>query len=178
MDWIPHWNLNFIWWWICITCCSYCCVLICILFSVPWVHFVGDQKNQKVAALDDNDVTTCLIQDPKVTLLVKVNRTEFSSLAVVVVSNQRYPDTKQMCGKSLEHPWLLMTHVVSDRDATCDKFCGQLRSCIYGGIVNHSDTLFWHQMQCHCGARHCNQLALHILPHHLATLTICDILYI
>ena len=152
--------------------------LIMCTFSAFWVHFAGDRKREEISVLSDNDVTTCLTQDPKAALLAKINLTDFPSLIVTIVSNQDYPDRRQMCVQPSEQPWLLMTHLNSERGSTCNVFCGPLGFCVYGGIINQTDTLFWHRMHCDCGTQGCNELALHIVPHHHATLAICDILYL
>ena len=147
-------------------------------FVGSWFDFYEDRKGRRVPALDDNDATTCLVQDPKTGLLAKTALSSFSSLIVTVVSNQDYPDAKNMCVKSLEQPWLLMTHVTSFEGSNCNNtFCGPLRSCVYTGAVTYSDTLFWHQLKCDCSAKLCNELALHVVPNHPATLSVCDVLY-
>ena len=144
------------------------------MFSVLWVQFVGDQKGDKVAALGDNDLDTCVTQDTSKAVLLKSIVNEFSSLIVTIVTNQDYADAKQVCLQSFRHSWVLLTHYSSGQFAACDKFCGPLNSCNYNGVVNNSSTLFWHRMECNCMTGHCDELALHIVPHHTAALSICD----
>ena len=148
-----------------------------LLRLVPtWVHFLGVQKGHNVSALRDNDTTTCLTQDTSNTFLLKSTLDEFTSLTMVVVSNQDYQDPRHTCVTSPGPPWLLLAHALPDPSSPCDTFCGPLTSCLYGGVVNQNESLLWHQMQCDCGTKQCNELALQILPHHLASLSICEVL--
>ena len=145
------------------------------IISEAWVHILGDQKGQYVSAFDDNDITVCLTQDTSNPLLLKAMLEEFSSVMVIVVSNQDYRDPRRTCAPSSGHPWLLMTHAASDHASTCDTFCGPLTPCLYDGLVFHNGNLFWHRMKCDCGTEYCNELALHIVSHQLQTLSICDL---
>ena len=153
------------------------CLHVCFIFPVPWFHFLGNQKGRYAFALDDSEITSCITQDASIPLLLKAMLDDFSSMTVTVVSNQGYQDPKRTCAPSSGHPWLLMTHLTPDPAATCDTFCGPLTLCAYGGVVYHSGNLFWHRMQCDCGTEYCNELALHILPHPLPTLSICGLLF-
>ena len=147
------------------------------IFSVSWIHSVGNSKGNNVAALEDNDITTCLTQDPRETLLLKTTVTDFSSLTVIVVSNQDYTHRDDTCSESQGHPWLLLTHVTPGPGSSCDPFCGTLRYCIHEGVMGRRGNLLWHRMKCNCGRGLCNELALHISPHHTTLLSICDLRY-
>ena len=151
--------------------------VVWITSSGPWIHYIGDQIGQNASALGDNDTSTCVHQDKRKTLLLRTTLSEFSSLSVTVVSNQKYPDDNHICEKSLKHPWVLMTHVNSKLGSKCDTFCGPLKPCRYGGIGNQSDNLYWHQIQCECGVELCDELALHIEPVHSEIFSICELLY-
>ena len=149
------------------------------MFAGSWLHFVGDQKNQTTDVFEDGDVATCLSQDATTPLLLKTTKDPFTSLTVVVVSNQEYPDRAFLCQQPSEMPpWILLPHFNTGQDAKCDPFCGTpLVQCIYDKQEKRSNGLFWNRMQCDCGGGQCNELALQLVPkqEQTATLSICEI---